>query len=96
MLVVPPWVRQEDDVTWMLWSVESREVQSEEFVGYRFILSPRLPDVIENISTGDLGRTRQKRERTLVALHFLIPQLLCVTTFFPVVIYRLRKPHFKP
>ncbi len=95
MILIPPWIRQEDDVTWMLWSVQSREVGAETFVGYRFILAARLPDEIEGVQTGDLGKTRQKRKRTVVALRVLIPQLLFVTILFPIAIYCLRNKDAK-
>ncbi|XZE51538.1 hypothetical protein SH139x_003194 [Planctomycetaceae bacterium SH139] len=76
MLLIPPWIRQEDNVTWTLWSVDSRDVTSEKFLGYRFVLSPRLPpNEIERISNGNLGQTRQKRKRNVVALRFLLPQV---------------------
>ncbi len=91
MILVPPWIRQDDDVTWVLWSITSREVSAEAFLGYGFILSTPLPDEIEYVSTGNLGSTRQKRKRTVVAMRVLVPQLLLVTILFPIATYWMRK-----
>ena len=62
MLLFPPWVERYEDVTWMLWSINSREVLREQPRGYRLVFAPGFPEgEKENIFTGDLGKTRQKR-----------------------------------
>lgn len=85
LLLFPPWLRRQDDITKFLLTTTAYRVLDERFLGYRFVGAPGWPpNTSRSVPTGDLGKFRWTRDRSVIhgplaALQTVVLLAGCVT-----------------